>query len=155
MKAFWCRGNTQMLFHFGCCLVIWVGVYVLPFTDLMMNLTSIYEVLKMNILAWRQRWGFVCIKMQKWSCKKYKFFGMLKDRTWKIVWDWCLWRYIYCFHLRQPSFYTQRNPDMTIPEDYMYMYLQISSSLIPSSLNRCRKLQASSRFFLHWMSQVS
>ena len=49
---------------------------------------------------------------------------------------------IYCLLLWQPNLYTQRNPDMTIPEDYMYiLYLQISSSLIPSSLNRCRKLR--------------
>ena len=36
---------------------------------------------------------------------------------------------IYCFHLWQPNLYTQRNHEMTIQEDYMYMYLQITSSL--------------------------
>ena len=131
INAFWCSGNTQILLYFGCCLVIWVGVYVLPFTDLMMNLTSIYEVLKMNILAWR--WGFVCIKMQKWSCKKSKFFGMLKDRTSKIVWDRGLWRYIYCFHRWQPSFYTECNSDITIQEDYIYLQITVSAAAQPLS----------------------
>ena len=69
-------------------------------------------------------------KMKMW---KIQFFGILKDCTSKIVWDRGLWRYIYCFHLWQPSFYTQCNSDITIQEDYIPIYLQITVSAQPLS----------------------
>ena len=126
IKALWCRGNTQILFHIDCCSVIWVDINLIPFTDLMMDLTSIYEVLKMTILAWRQSWGFVCIYIEK-------FFGISKDRTSKIVWDQGLWRYIYCFHLWQPIFYTQGISDITIREYYIYLQITVPAAAQPLS----------------------